>query len=110
MEIKCPKCGSEMKRVYDRKFNHKCFECGTMRNIPFEVLEKQARLDKVLSKMKYHKSEVEYYYYLLETNLSINYVNNKFYLEGQEVHDKVNISLDTVESLIKDLEAQNGLQ
>ena len=68
----------------------------------------EERLARVLSKMdRYQNHKLAHsYLYLLDTNLSIDYRNNKFYLEGVEQYDSVNISLSAVEEILKSLEEE----
>ena len=111
--MKCPKCGSVMKGVYDRKYNRKCFNCGTMKKVDIKELEHQQRLDNVLSKFKkvMIKAESGNLTYLYQTNndfIAIGYyeIENHFKLLTNIPSPPI-ISLNTVESLIKDLENEN---
>jgi hypothetical protein len=110
--MKCPKCGSEMiKRpsvgVYSCT-NGKCYH-----NEYIEDIEQyQARLDKVLSKfennvvifIKTTRHEGSYENY--GATSFVKYENDTFYLGVSDDFESIHreISLDTVESLIADLE------
>ena len=91
--MKCPKCGSETIR-YEKSVNiDTCEECDII--VQFYL----KRLDKVLE--KFDKDVV----YGLE-DLYIDYYNKQFILKA-DGYDGIIISLDTVEHLIKDMEAQD---
>ena len=94
---KCPKCGSkEIVNVYDTTLiletEYKCKSCGTW------CEQYQAKLDKVLSKFEDEVPNISKSY--LKWGFKINYIYEvkQFYIGTN------NFSLDTVESLIKDLE------
>ena len=100
--MKCPKCGSEMKCTDKYPTIISGYICV---NSKCEQ-DYKARLDKVLSNMKsYKKISNHKFYYVGDSKISIEFNNGKFYLEDRDER-QVRISLDTVESLIKDLEAQ----
>ena len=88
---------------------YRCEKCDVLHTIG-SLFEHQARLDKVLSKFKkYGKYDVckgTHYYYIGKTGITIDYNELKFYLEDNDLHS-VLISLETVESLLKDLEEQD---
>ena len=88
--MKCPKCGINDLTFNDLNYiGNKCSQC---RN--------QQRLDKVLSKFKKSKYEK-----MIQIDLCIIfYENNKFHLGTWYNGLELEISLDTVESLLKDLE------
>ena len=115
--MKCPECGSEIENLihyyhiidFDeyRCSNKKCNKCFSHKE--YEELEQyQARLDKVLSKFEKNRNPKsnEYYYYWTNGLLMAIDIDRetKFSLYNNEF--PVYISLDTVESLIKDMEAQ----
>ena len=133
--MKCPKCGSVMKGVYDRRYNRKCFNCGTMKKVDIKELEHQQRLDSVLSKFEsVWDSQEPYKQLILHTKddckklvggiwkkmKTISYLYKEdsseqfylivdFYLDNVlENTYEIERSLDTVESLIKDLEDNDG--
>ena len=83
--MKCPKCGSP-RTGRDSALKRRCKNC----NINIE--QYQARLDKVLSKFEWNIGGYQY--------KGIYYENKRFYIPFMG-----KISLDTVESLIKDLES-----
>ena len=89
--MKCPKCGSP-RTGRDSALKRRCKNC----NINIE--QYQARLDKVLSKFAGTTN------FLCYANFIV-YSNEQFTIEFD--YKYIKISLDTVESLIKDLEAQN---
>lgn len=103
--MKCPKCGSP-RTGRDSALKRRCKNC----NINIE--QYQARLDKVLSKMNKkivfaNKNKIEGFHYDLAIDDDTNdgliyYFDGKFRL----YRDEYIISLDTVESLIKDLEGK----
>jgi hypothetical protein len=66
----------------------------------------QQRLENVLKHFKKNDktnyNDFQYYLYLGKTGITIDSSNGKFYLEDNDLHT-VQISLDTVESLLKDL-------
>ena len=102
--MKCPKCGSEhtldVVRPY-LMFDIKiwvCQECGLE-----DLEEYQARLDKVLSKFKV----LDKLRYNWSEHWDLVYENELFYIEiydscGSMLDYNV-ISLETVESLLKDM-------
>ena len=110
--MKCPKCGSVMKGVYDRKYNRKCFNCGTIKKVDIKELEHQQRLDNVLSKFEKNRNPKsnEYYYHYKESLLMAIDIDreSKFSLYHDSEDVGLLISLNTVESLIKDLEDNDG--
>jgi len=99
--IKCPKCGSYNIIRYEKEVNiDTCEDCDTI------VQFYNKRLDKVLSWFeKVHSNN-----YNCEINklLNINYSNKEFnlisYGERCSTYEFVVISLNTVESILKDLE------
>ena len=90
--MKCPKCGSP-RTGRDSALKRRCKNC----NINIE--QYQARLDKVLSKFEVDGDDM----YYKNGDIYIRYCiyRKKF---GIGIFKKRIISLDTVESLIKDLE------
>ena len=110
--MKCPKCGSKLNmelKYSGDKYAYQCLSCGKKYGITnLETFEYQARLDKALSKFtKSDKTNYEYYemYYPFMEDGVILYEHPIFKLSSWS--DEVIISLDTVESLIKDLEEEN---
>ena len=104
--MKCPKCGSELKKRIEEDgygFGELWYECPKCEYIPtnkeIKETEYQARLDKVLS--KFHKQTKNYY--VAYGMINYNAVDDKFWIEFD--YKPLLISLDTVESLIKDLES-----
>ena len=111
--MKCPKCGAGMNKwvhgwlctnphcVYDIQD-----ENVTKEYIEKERLQHQQRLDKVLSKFEDDglalclklKNHVELYYYEQDKSFNIMY-------DEDDIIN--NLSLDTVEALLRDLEAQD---
>jgi len=97
-QLRCPKCGSEITLWFTSDpliplCTNK--ECETIY---------QARLDKVLSKFK----DLDVKRYNWSDSWDIEYKNNKFYLVIYDMPKKEEqvISLDTVESLLKDLKEE----
>ena len=86
--MKCPKCGSP-RTGRDSALKRRCKNC----NINIE--QYQTRLDKVLSKFAGTTN------FLCYANFIV-YSNEQFTIEFD--YKDIKISLDTVESLIKDLE------
>lgn len=124
--MKCPKCGSDNVRKgitpTNDEYDYECQNCL----YPFdyedteEYLEKerlqmqvayQQRLDKVLSKFEKNRNpKSNEYYYNWENGLLMAIDidrETKFSLYNNEF--PIYISLDTVESLIKDLERRNKI-
>jgi NAD-dependent DNA ligase len=114
--MKCPKCGSEMiKRkslgVYSCT-NGRCYNNESIEDMEFNsplaksVVEfaqnvvdtYQQRLDNVL---KHFEDVIALKKYVVNQYLEITYWNNEFHLSNPI--GNVEISLDTVESLLKDL-------
>ena len=98
--MKCPKCGSNnlhKSAVYINKMV--CKNCN--KQYELKEISHQQRLDKVLAKFE------EGRIYLDLGNEHIGYYDNEFYLEG-EFGNRMALSIDTVESLIKDLEAKDN--
>lgn len=112
--MNCPKCGSNLVKQVDQQskketgywFCEKHRDLYTTKEVN-EFYFYNRRLDKVLEKFKKYDKGL---YYKLTIYLEINYNKNKFYLvlldEGTWV-DYNEISLATVEHLIKDMEAQD---
>ena len=114
--MKCPKCGSKYIIGY---FNiEECPKCNEFKNVIEENYP--ARLDKVLKKFEkitntlMLKNGYTHYYEIFSCTMEnddvhILYSNdNNFYLVRREIKkdDSHKISLKTVESLLKDLEAE----
>lgn len=101
--MKCPKCGHTFVKIIKDKMYCVNFDCVLS-------YEHQQRLERVLSKMMKQPKGIyntsQKYMYVGETGITIEYGNGKFYLEDNNC-ESVQISLDTVESLIKDLEGNN---
>lgn len=94
--MKCPKCGSEDIGTYfggDYPYCKTCKYEFTQDEI-FKV-QYQQKLSKVLEKFE-NKSLI------MGLMCSIEYYKNKFYLQANDVD--LEISLNTVEHLIKDME------
>ena len=112
--MKCPKCRSEniVKDIYDGFFDivqpYYCYDClYKLTEKECKEYEYQARLDKVLSKMKgYKRIKNHKFLYVGDSKISIEFNNGRFYLEDRDER-QIQISLETVESLIKDLEEEN---
>lgn len=114
-ELKCPKCGGVLyhdslielnNETYTNEWCPKlnCDYFKRYNNRTYEDVEYQARLDKVLSKMKaYKKVHNHKFLYVGYSKISIEYNNGKFYLEDTDER-QTQISLDTVECLLRDLE------
>ena len=101
-EIKCPDCGSS-------EIEQSIYEIKKIEYVPLYscvICRDKARLDKVLSKMKSYKKISNHKFYSVgDSKISIEFNNGKFYLEDRDER-QVQISLDTVESLINDLEGK----
>ena len=90
--MKCPKCGSEVYHISTQAVK-KCsnVECDFV--IDFEH---QQRIDKVLEKFESKRYE-------LSSTISLYYEGtNEFLLFNETSGQNIVISLDTVESLLKD--------
>ena len=113
MMIKCPKCGSEIKLSHDNKDKnihanvYKC-SCSIFGYTGYELeqywKEYQERLDKVLSKFEQGIENKDYYQIRNNGYLFIDYLVSDNYFELHQGNTQIKISLDTVESLLKDLE------
>jgi len=114
--MKCPRCGSELNVGLsgEEKFDFQCLVCGKSYGITnSDTFEYQQRLDNVLSKFKrvMINAESGRLTYLLQTNyelMAIGYyeVEQQFKILAN-IPRPLTISLNTVESLIKDMEATN---
>ena len=107
--MKCPKCGSEVKSFSGKTVPLKVENGVGVGFIPqyvclnckINVNDYQQRLDRVLSKFE---GEEEYgYNFPLMDETNIDYYNGKFKLYQTFNDINVTISLETVESLLKDL-------
>ena len=102
--MKCPKCGSD-KLMIERRPNGytTCLKCAYKWKHTKEDVEKakyQQRLDNVLSKFdKISPIGLKLYE---KHSVYMVYIKDKFVLNGAKF-----LSLNTVESLIKDLEDEN---
>ena len=109
--MKCPKCGSEMQHINANMYqcnNQKCLEIMTKDFILKQHKLNQQRLDKVLKKFETNMKWNSKYYFLTEKGFSIMCNQfNEFYLYWFNSNNRYKISLDTVEHLIRDMEAQN---
>jgi hypothetical protein len=98
--MKCNKCGSyEIKHYLNGKI--KCCKCNEIIRTIKEH-KYQQRLDKVLSKFDDKTKKWKYLEYHLGYEVYMQYVAKTFYLQANNCEHI--LSLDTVESLIKDLE------
>jgi hypothetical protein len=111
-EIKCPKCGSETTVMFKSLWTCNDETCSygiqwhTMKIFYDEIKQKQ-RLERVLSKFVGTLNNEPYYEIIDKVIVfDIAYIKQKFYLVNttKKVEYTTEISLDTVESLIKDLE------
>lgn len=111
--MKCPKCGSE-DILYNREKKLvypycKCLKCGEILPYPIELINKH-RLDKVLAKFEMYYMDDTDYILDLGNYILVCYDNNQFYLWDDNKEERfLDISLNTVESLIKDMEANNEM-
>ena len=97
--MKCPKCGSENTSQGTVGYKFMCWDCDNT----FLVTEKeiyQQRLDKVLAKFEFMGGIG---FLVLSQSITLMYgkTTKRFVLNGLE------LSLDTVEHIIKDMEAQD---
>lgn len=92
--MECPKCGSETYELTD-KTGTVIFCEDLMCDWNSKNPTHQQRLDKVLEKFGI----------LILLPIGISYDGERFYMVG--THKRKRISLDTVEHLIKDTEAQD---
>ena len=104
-QLRCPKCGSEMKHrkaigVYTCLNEEKCFH-----TIPQDIIKHQQRLDNVLSNFVIDGNSKFPYCDLIE-GIWIEYINNEFCLISIVSTDEDVISINTVESLLKDLKEE----
>lgn len=113
--MKCPKCGSEMYVKFSKEHPIKggvhyvtekdfsCYDKNCPNNETYET-----RLEKVLYKFEFCEClEIEELYYAINNEVDILFLRSeeKFYLDFLPNYcHKQNISLETVESLLKDLE------
>lgn len=103
--MKCPKCGSELRKDGRLMLCDNCRRYYTVASIERLEREYQARLDKVLAKFEVCHSDDTDYILELGNNILVCYDNNQFYLwDDNKVEKFLDISLNTVELLIKDLE------
>ena len=107
--MRCTKCGSVvMLKIHsiDKSLKqYECIKCGYLDSkIDYDKREHQARLDKVLSKFKFMPNVGYWEYNECLKYLDVMPLGRKneigFWFYGNQ------ISLDTVESLIKDLEVE----
>lgn len=104
--MKCPNCGSEMEHLKNNLYqcqNIMCLSIMIKSHIEKANEVKKARLDKVLS--TFTRLVCTILEYKINLLLSITYYNDSFYLSNPE--GSTLISLETVESLLKDLEDKN---
>jgi hypothetical protein len=129
--MKCPKCGSEVHlfKLSDKigiknKYNEHRYPIRICNSCRYQedkyVYERrikrehayQQRLDNVLKHFKKNDKtnydDFQYYLYLGKTGITVDYDKGKFLLEDNDLHT-VQISLDTVESLLKDLGAMKDV-
>lgn len=106
--MKCPKCGSENTSI-DMMLSDSVWlicQCGNDYQVKNSKLHQQ-RLDKVLAKFI---NNGVYHYYVIHDNLDICYYKNNFSMLGNKESFgspyEINISLDTVEHLITDMETK----
>jgi transcription initiation factor TFIIIB Brf1 subunit/transcription initiation factor TFIIB len=107
--MKCPKCGSEricdilvlkVKNGYVPQ--HVCMDCKT------HIKKYQTRLDKLLEKFE-DEEENNIKYIDFGNHVDLVYYDNTFSIGNYKWvyhEDRQEISLETVESLIKDLEEE----
>ena len=97
--MKCPKCGSE-GNIRIVCLNTNCLSVMTEEEYNISMrrsVHHQARLDKVLSKFEK----------LVILNASFSYRKGKFYMQSAYLDQrKIEISLETAEHLIADLERE----
>ena len=103
---KCPKCGSEnvdykyhetpKNQLYDEMY---CVDCYNKFNTPSKY---QVRLDKVLSKFK-RDEKLGYKVFTNRGETLVRYIHKKFIIFITNIPHY--LSLDTVELLLRDLEA-----
>ena len=100
-EIKCPKCGSKTHELHDGVLFCNDLMCDWNSKNPTY----QQRLERVLS--KFEKIDDMYSMYWFDNYRGISHSTEdgfNFWDENLEGYYCENLSLDTVESLIKDLE------
>lgn len=115
--MRCPKCGSEMYSAPGMEFGFE--SCPKCDGEQYEKLEYQQRLDKVLEKFEEleinevkkgntRRSKVMVKRYKVNNDFNIIYKHNNFYLNRLPFESELgNIhKLDTVEHILKDMEAK----
>lgn len=104
--VKCPKCGSELeiRRICKNSDNgYVCKNNHFVNDKEYEQLEYQRRLDNVLKKFdKKYSNGVPYKKII--SSLHIPYFMGRFSLRNNASAQSIIISLNTVESLLADLE------
>jgi len=108
--MECPKCLMKLELLKGSVRQYKCTHCSyVVGGKETEKMYYQQRLDNVLS--KFDKSKDEDYEYQIDNTCGIRYYDTYFRIfmwnGGDEFYWTPVISLDTVESLIKDLEVTN---
>jgi len=106
--MRCPKCGSNEGFVTERRPNGNtmCLNCYySALTSDFADGKYQQRLERVLAKFKpeTNKYHAQYTYYGLDWSLTIVYNGRNFLLSDSHGSKEIKISLETVESLLKDL-------
>ena len=96
--MRCPKCGSEIKKIILNVGSiQECVKCNIL-----DIKQYQFRLDKVLSKFecKYPNNAP---YIKLTLHIHIVYCFGSFHLSNNCADEYIEIQLDTVELLLRDL-------
>jgi hypothetical protein len=90
--MKCPKCGSEVNYRDEMLGVRNCKKCGCFMDLY------QQRLDNVLSKFSKHNNDL----YWSKEFIVYDVGKKTFHISNYELND-LSISLETVESLLKDI-------